>query len=326
MTSPARSSFNPQGAYATLKELLRWQIRGRDLNLANQHKILAQQSGAHHSRFRGRGMNFSEVRAYQPGDDIRSIHWRVTARTQKPHTKVFSEEREQPTLLVVDQRTALFFGTQVCFKSALAAHLAALLGWAAHSRGDRVGGLVFNDQQHQAIRSKRSKANLLHLMQSVADYNQMLGHHTQATMARETLSSVLEQLRRTTKPGSELFIISDFHDFDADCQRHIRQLAQHNDTVCIQVFDPIEFTLPPPGLYPITDGNQQSLLDWQSPQQRRQFEEQGQQQRQLLRSFLLQQQVPLLEIATTDDPMLALQQGLGTSPKTRVAKTGNQVS
>merc|ERR1711916_149956 len=119
-------------------------------------------------------MEFEEVRVYQPGDDIRTIDWRVTARTQVAHTKLFQEEREKPVLLVVDQRSNMFFGSQRCFKSVYAAHIAATLGWAAIYQNDRVGALVFGDDQQRDVRPKRSKHAQLSFLQQLVEFNHKL--------------------------------------------------------------------------------------------------------------------------------------------------------
>ena len=143
--SNLQQDLNPRGAYTELAALLRCRFSAQDLKLFAHQPARSILSGGERTRCRGRGMDFEEVRLYQPGDDIRSIDWRVTARTQVAHTKIFREERERPVFMLVDQRSPLFFGSTRCFKSVLAAHIAALLGWAALANGDRLGALVFGD-------------------------------------------------------------------------------------------------------------------------------------------------------------------------------------
>ena len=130
-----------QGAYIELDDLISARFLAKDLNLRHRRKALSLLAGPNKTNFRGRGIDFEEVRAYQAGDDIRTIDWRVTARSGKPHTKLFSEERERPLLVVNDQRQDMFFGSQHCFKSTLACYLGALLAWSGLNQGDRVGGL-----------------------------------------------------------------------------------------------------------------------------------------------------------------------------------------
>ena len=138
------------------------------MRLGRRNRALSVLAGPNKSNFRGRGIDFEEVRNYQPGDDIRSIDWRVTARTGTAHTKLFREERERPVLVAVDQRSSMFFGSSHCFKSVLAAQLASLLAWSALDAGDRVGGLVFNDASHREIRPRRSRKTVLALLSQIS--------------------------------------------------------------------------------------------------------------------------------------------------------------
>ena len=155
---PAQDFQQPaHGVYAELADLIALRYGARNLQIGKRKRALSVLAGPNKSNFRGRGIDFEEVRGYQPGDDIRTIDWRVTARTGSAHTKLFREERERPVLLVVDQRNSMFFGSQHCFKSVLAAQLASLLAWSALNNGDRVGGLVFNDNQHREFRPRRSR-------------------------------------------------------------------------------------------------------------------------------------------------------------------------
>ena len=131
------------------------------------NSVKAQLAGGHLSAFRGRGMEYHESRPYQPGDDIRAIDWRVTARSGRTHTKVYREERERPVLLWLDLTRSMFFGTQTCFKSVLASKLAALLAWSSVQHGDRLGYLFFSEQQHVEIRPARGKHTALQFIQQL---------------------------------------------------------------------------------------------------------------------------------------------------------------
>ncbi len=153
MSAAAASAEMPGGGVILgSEELIRLRSQASLPGLAPQRRVMTTQTGPYASPFKGRGIDFAEVRAYLPGDDIRNIDWRVTARTGQPHTKLFREERERPVLLLVDLGASMRFGTRVAFKSVLAARAAALLGWAAVGHGDRVGGVVFAGQEHQELR------------------------------------------------------------------------------------------------------------------------------------------------------------------------------
>lgn len=308
-----KSDMADDTAYVSLATLLRCRLFAKDLNLSRQRKILSQQSGLHISKFRGRGVDFSEVRAYQQGDDIRSIDWRVTARTGKAHTKLYAEERERPALVILDQSDSMFFGSRVAFKSVIAAQITALLAWATLQRGDRSGGIIFSDNELRDIKPRRSRHAVLGLLEQTLCFNHTLHCHNHQQQSSEgvTFSDALQHARRITKPGSELFIISDFQNFDSTAQRHLFQLAQHNDVVCVMIQDPMEAELPKPGLYNISDGQQRTQVDLGDKTLRTHYQHSYQQQLQALQQHFDQLKIPLLQINTDDDPLRALQLGLG---------------
>ena len=142
------------------------------LPIHKQKKVLNELAGIHTSNVRGRGVDFSEVRSYQPGDDIRAMDWRVTARNQKPHIKVFHEERERPIMIVCDLRSSMFFGTQYAFKSVLAADIASLFSWSALNNGDRFGALLFDNNREIDVRPKPGLKQVMHVLHALAEFTQ----------------------------------------------------------------------------------------------------------------------------------------------------------
>lgn len=252
--------LSAKGVATDVKTLLQLRLIANDLSLSPRKESRASLSGTARTRFRGRGMEFEEVRVYQAGDDIRTIDWRVTARTQTPHTKIFKEEKERPTFLAVDQRSSLFFGSQRCFKSVLAAHVASIIGWASLDNSDRVGGLIFGDYDHKDIRPRRSKHALLDLIHHLNEYNHTLTTHKESAKNVSTLT-ILEDVKRLAKPGSAVFIISDFHDYAENaeaCDEVLYLLARHCDVTLMHIVDPLEKTLSTldqsKNLLDITDG------------------------------------------------------------------------
>lgn len=155
-------------ASTSLDELVLLRRAAQALQRRVSRKSAAPLSGGSVSRRLGRGLDFAEVREYQPGDDVRMIDWKVTARSGKAHTKLFVEERERPVLLVVDFRAGMRFGTRGMYKSVLAARLAALLGWCAVASHDRVGGFVFTDDWHDEIRPTAGRRGLMSLFRAIA--------------------------------------------------------------------------------------------------------------------------------------------------------------
>jgi uncharacterized protein (DUF58 family) len=214
-------------------------------------------AGAYRSRFRGRGVDFLESRNYQPGDDIRNMDWRVTARTGRAHTKVFQEERERPVLVLLDASPSLFFGTRRVLKSVAAGQMAAAVAWSAVRRGDRIGGFLFAPGRHRELRPAGGRRGAMRMIQGLVDWLQPEEYPDQG---QEPLSGALERVRHAVRPGSLVIIISDFFGMDENCNRHLSRLRQHNDIIGCQVLDVAEHLLPA-GAYPITDGENSSVLD-----------------------------------------------------------------
>jgi len=293
------------GAYTDLSQLVALRFNAR-LQLTSKRRSLSVLAGPYQANFRGRGIDFEEVRAYQPGDDVRSIDWRVTARTTEAHTKLFREEKERPVLIVVDQRVPNFFGSKACFKSVLSANVAGLLGWSALRNNDRVGGLVLTDTDLKEIRPKRSKTGVLQLLHEVHDANNALQAQGMGQDPEYSLNRTLQELRRLVKPGSAVFVISDFHDFADESSKHFYQLAKHNEVTCIKVFDQLERQLPPAGQYAISDGQQRGLLNSTDARFRKHYEILFEQQQDHLRDSLAKARVPLITLETGCDPLAEL--------------------
>ena len=241
-------------------------------------------SGQYLSPFKGRGMEFEEARPYQPGDDIRSMDWRVTARTSKPHSKVFREERERPVLLWVDFRSPMFFATRHCFKSVLAARAAALLAWRANQLGDRVGGLMFSDQQHMEFRPGRGKPAVLHLLRQLSEFSRKLPAESMppamAEASAQSCSRALNRLLHVARPGSLVYLISDFRNLSTEFDSVLSRLARHNELSLLHVYDPLEADLPLYGHYRVTDGVREAEIQAEIVAHRRQYHDrfQGHQQ------------------------------------------------
>lgn len=273
-------------------------------------KIAARLSGNYVSAFKGRGMEFDEARPYQPGDDIRCIDWRVTARTGKAHTKLFREERERPVLLWVDYRHSMFFGSRNSFKSVVAAKAAALLAWSTAQHGDRLGGLIFSETTHQELRPQRGKAATLHFIQKLTEhpawdeFNQPVEHTHSGNHA-------LNRLRRVARPGSLIFLISDFRHMDDSTQSSLAQLAKHNDLVMLFISDPLEESLPPAGYYRISDGTEEMGINTGNKQSRQRYREKFRTHENNLRLICQRLGIFFLNISTAESVVSSLQKGLG---------------
>ena len=318
--SDLQQDLNPRGAYTELAALLRCRFAAQDLKLFAHRPARSLLSGGERTRFRGRGMDFEEVRLYQPGDDIRSIDWRVTARTQVAHTKIFREERERPVFMLVDQRSPLFFGSTRCFKSVLAAHLAALLSWAALANGDRLGALVFGDYDQRDVRPRRSKHAVLELLHQLQDYNHRLTSPIAPTLEQNaptpqrktnSLQQMLADARRIAKPGCALFIISDFHDIDPLAEQQLFELARHTDITLIHVYDQLERQLISNSALTISNGNERMQLAANEKAFQQAYTNQFDQQLEQLTNICKRMRIPLLSYATQDDIQDGLRKAFG---------------
>ncbi len=272
------------------------------------HRAHTRSIGHHRSRSRGRGMDFEESRPYQPGDDIRTIDWRVTARTTRAHTKVFREEREQPVHVMVDLRSTMFFGSTET-KSVCAARLATAIAWATLRRGDRIGGMVFSDHEPCDIRPRRSHHAALRLIRALHD---SAPRTPQPGPDMPPLRRMLEAIHRVGGTGATILVISDFHDLDEEGEQHLAQLSRHHGVVPVLIHDRLEQALPPPGIYPVGDDNRTSQLHTADPRFRKRFEQAFLRRVASLEQLAARLRSPLVRCATGTDVV----QLLGTLPGT----------
>lgn len=218
-------------------------------------------NGRHASRLRGRGLNFEELRGYLPGDDVRSIDWKVTARTGEPHVRVYTEERDRPALLLVDQRQTMFFGTVAYMKSVIAAEAAALAAHRILHQGDRIGGIVFTDDMVAEHRPQRRPASLQRFLGSVARANLQLSA-ARSVDTRVTLNDVLRSATRNARSGGLVLVISDFDGLDAGSEPLLRRLSALGDLILCHVADPSGRAALPDALrLTISDGDLQAELN-----------------------------------------------------------------
>jgi uncharacterized protein (DUF58 family) len=285
-----------------LRELIRLQPAGEMIKLASP-RVRAVDAGGNLSPFKGRGVEFDESRPYPEGDDLRTIDWRVTARTGKPHTKVFREERNRPVLLWLDLTRSMMFGTRVAYKAVVAARAAALVAWSAIANGDQLGGLVFDEDRHEELRPRPGHRAALRLLQRIATDPAWQGSGGSGAGAA---ANALRRLTRVARPGSLAFLFSDFLGIDDEFERLTRRLASHAEVHLVQIFDPIEAELPPPGRYRIDIGRQVHTIDTSDSAMRRRYREAFEQRCSRLRALARLPGVRLLSIATDADPATEL--------------------
>ena len=318
--TPVTTGASAAGVRVTTDELIRLRLAARDLQLGTRRPSLSTIAGAHASRFRGRGMDYLESRGYQAGDDIRNMDWRVTARAGNPHVKLYTEERERPVVIMVDLNPGMFFGTRGAFKSVIAARAAALIGWAAVHRHDRIGALLFNGSHHE-LRPLGGQRGVLRLIRA------LVGATEPATGMRQPehsglLTDALRRLRRVARPGSMVCILSDFYGIDADTRVHLQRLRQHSDVIACQIVDALEVHAPPPGRYGISDGRHTAVLDTHSATRQAAYERFFAQHHQQVGELMHACAVPLIRLATTDDVVDRLRGSLSESGPRETGSVG----
>ncbi|MCV6626832.1 MAG: DUF58 domain-containing protein [Cellvibrionaceae bacterium] len=306
------------GHCSELAGLLQLRHPAKDLNIYSRRYSRSHLLGQQKTTQRGRGMEFEEVRQYQPGDDVRTIDWRVTARTQVPHTKLYREERERPVLIICDMRAPMFFGSHTRFKSVQLCNIAALLAWAALGHKDRVGGLLFSGAGHHDLRPARSKHRVMQMLQNLCELSAQQNAPVDQP-GDNTMLDILMDTRRVTRPGGAVFILSDFHDFNSDAEAQLHMLARHNDVSCLQLYDPMEASLPELKGLRISDGNHSTLINTSAFGQRH-FHSQRQQQQQQLERACARSAVELLPISTADSPQALMLQRFGPGSERRLSK------
>jgi uncharacterized protein (DUF58 family) len=288
-----RNKPTESGIEVTVKELI--DLRSAVINhpLTGKNKWL-KLSGQKLTRTRGRGLEFEANREYQAGDDIRSMAWRVTARSMKPHIKVYNEEKERPVWLAVDLSPSLYFGTRRMFKSVSSIKQAAALGWAHLSKRERIGAVIAADQKMQIYKPKSSEQDFLAILNSLAKSSSLLPAFGEANYLHNLLTALLQQARS----GNLIFIMSDFFNFDEENQKLIAHLAERAQVVMTFVYDPFEAEAPPPHQYVLTNGQQRALFNMENGQSRAHYQQQFQLKQKNLTDFARKHNIPLQLLRT----------------------------
>ena len=276
---------------ALLKKVRKIEIKTKGLS----NHIFA---GEYQTAFKGKGMAFSEVREYQPGDDIRSIVWNVTARYNAPFVKVFEEEREMTVMLLIDVSASGNFGTQEQFKRELATELSAILAFSAIKNNDKVGVIFFTDKVEQFIPPKKGKSHILRIIREVLAF-QPTGKGTDIAGALEYFNSVI-------KKRSICFILSDFMSKEFD--RPLKIASKKHDLVALRIHDTREDTLPNVGLVPMQDAETEKMIfvDTSSKKVRDNFAKNRLKATEKLRKLFPASGVDLIDITTGTDYVKSL--------------------
>jgi uncharacterized protein (DUF58 family) len=268
-------------------------------------------AGLHASRLRGRGLDFAELRRYVAGDDLRQLDLRASLRYGKPYVRAYTEERDRPTLVLADQRMHMYFGSVRAFKCAVAARLAAAAAWMTYRAGDRVGGLVFDDDGQRSFKPLRSRDRVRAFLAELVRANQALSAQCPDRPRPDGLNAALRAALAQAPHDCLVCVVSDFSGADDDTLRSLRLLAAHNDVIAVLVFDPMAQNIPSRGRLVATQGElhleiavgrrreRQPLADFFSGRLREVAE------------LLRRSRVPLLSIDTAQDELAQLRRELG---------------
>lgn len=304
-------------AHVSIRDLVALRDQARDLTFLPRQPINSQLSGAHISRLRGRGLDFNELRAYVPGDDVRDIDWKVTARMRRPHTRIYNEERNRPALILVDQRINMFFGSQLHMKSVTAAHAAALVVWRVLAQGDQPGAIVFNDEGQREIRPARSKERAMTIFQAIESMNQSLCANDGRRSAPAQLNRILRHADRLATHDHLVVLISDLDGLSEQSMPLLNRITRHNDLIVLPVHDPLEGELPQAPSLVVSDGELQLEVDGRKPNLRREFTQDFEQRLESGRVELQKRNVPMLRLSTDAPVAGQLSALLGSRPAVR---------
>ncbi len=263
------------GVNITIAEL----IASKELltaNIIHSHKdIRTNYSGDRLSKIKGHGIDFDEVRQYQFGDDIRSIDWKTSARMQTTYSKTYKEERDRPILLFIDFSNTMFFGTKVAFKSVIASKLATLIAYIGTHHQDKIGGIIYSQYGHIELKPKSGKIGVQTLIRSIVYMHEqaLSAKYNNQKITPITMANSLLKVKRIIRPGSVLFIISDFTNFDNNAQNIVKQITKHNDIVVNFIYDILEKTAPKYGKYTINNGKYHKQLNTYSKKNRNLYQQ-----------------------------------------------------
>ena len=281
------------------KEILK---KGRQIEIRTKNVVNDFFGGDYHSNFKGRGMTFSEVREYVPGDDVRSIDWNVTARTGKPHIKIFEEERELSVLILIDVSSSGVFGSKKDLKIDLGVEIAAMLSFSAIKNNDKVGLALFSNKIEKYIPPKKGKKHVLRLITDIVN------HDFENSKKRTSIKTAIDFANKISKRKSVVFLISDF--IDDNFWNELKFLNFKHDVVGLQIYDSYERNFPNVGLINIHDSEtgENTWIDTTSKKNRDKFQKNSDEKLDKFSMKCKNIGFDLLQINTDDDYIKFLMQ------------------
>lgn len=307
----ATATASDADVHVRIQDLMALEPAARGLRFTSRQPINSILAGQHGSRLRGRGLDFEELRRYLPGDDLRQLDWRASQRLGKPYVRTYSEERDRPLLVLVDQRMSMHFGSVRSFKSVVAARVAALSSWMGYLAGDRVGGLVFSDDGVEQVRPLRSRERIQALFAAIVRRNQALRADAPDVDASGRLNQALQGALAHAPHDNLICLISDFAGADDQTLRLLRTLAAHNDVIATLVYDPLAVHIPLQGRLVVTQGELQVEVAADRQQVRQPLSDFFTDRLRDVAELLRRSHVPLLSVDTANDTVTQLRRELG---------------
>jgi len=286
-----------EGIYVTLSELLKFGYMPKNFNIRPNGAVLSKLSGRHRSGMRGRGMDFSEMKQYVQGDDARNMDWKATRRTGKPYIRVYNEERDRNVWLVISQMNSMFFGSKKRMKSVSAAHTAALMAFKALETGDRVGAVVYNNDEVKFFKASSSKNNIVQIMTEIERQNQLL-KATNNNNRKVNLGQALKTLSSLAKHDDLVVLIGDGRALDEESAKHITRINAHNDVIAVMIYDPMEEEIVKSSSLFFTDGEATVDVDSSTKKFREKYKARREEKRDKIRHLSRKNALPVVSIST----------------------------
>ncbi|MFT6989799.1 MAG: hypothetical protein ACJASL_001772 [Paraglaciecola sp.] len=312
--NPPSSHDADERIHVSLTRLAALRYQARGFSFLPKQPVKSVLTGRKRSAIRGRGLDFIEMRDYRPGDDIRTMDWRVTNRTGRPHVRVYAEEKDRSVVLIVDQRRSMFFGSQWKMKSVIAAELAALSAWRVLDVGDRVGAVIFNDSDIEEFKPSRNQSSVLQMLSRLSQLNGSLSEAPglkQTGIEQVGIEQVLKEAERLVGHDYLVVLISDFSDWGDTALKRLKSIAQHNDVIAGLVFDPLESDISKADQLVVSDGRYQLEIDTSDQTLSEKFQEGFQNSVDSLQSEFRKYDIPVLQISTETAVFEQLRKQLG---------------
>ncbi|MEA1919565.1 MAG: DUF58 domain-containing protein [Campylobacterota bacterium] len=273
-------------------------------------------SGKHASKLRGRGMDFLELKSYVKGDDVKAIDWRATRRTSKTQVRVYNQERDRAVYILLSQQSNMHFASRGYFKSVQAALLLSLSAHKILKSGDRIGGVIFNDEELVSFKPSKSKKNLMQMLQETVKYNHKLLEKKTAPNP-EMLNKALDFVLVNAKHDDLIILIGDGSGVNESSTKKITRLTQHNDLIAAFIYDPLEVSLPKVGKLEFKNSQESLEINSSDEELNANYTKAHQKKMDDLAHLSLMHEIPLLKIRTDKEVLLQLQVQLGDIARRR---------